>query len=107
MRRRGFLGSLITAVAATKMAPVIVGETLKAKPAPLLASGVVSNTHARVKHDYEHQGMNIIVPDDSQPLGWHTQHLGKNGVLVARSYPDGSTEIYDPSDETVVRSLFK
>jgi aspartate aminotransferase-like enzyme len=104
MRRRGFLGSLAAAIAAYKVAPTAEAATLKPSgPPPMLASGTFN---------YEHQGVSIIRPDDNVYVGqhgeyggYHTDHLGENGRLVAVTYPLGDTIILDHSDAVVRKSL--
>jgi len=98
MRRRGFLGALAAAVAATKVGPVIAAKTKLAETTGVLASGVAYT-------GYQHEGVSITMPDDEQPSGYHTQHLGENGRLVAVTYPDGTTHLCIPHDVTVRRSL--
>lgn len=91
MKRRGFLGAIAASLAASKIAPTVVGEALKPK-GTFLASGVVL-------YDYDHTGVSITRADAV------TEHLGENGVLVGVSYPDGKTHLFTTSDEVVKRSL--
>ena len=89
MKRRGFLGSIAAALVAHKAG---VFKTVKNDTPPMMYSGVMPGTSFADTKLPPH-GMSITVPDDNEPLGWHTQHLGPYGRLVARSYPDGRIEI--------------
>jgi hypothetical protein len=96
MKRRGFLGALAAACAASRLAPSAVSLAPDARPMPNTGACLTifytrwgAYAPGDLVESYEHRGVSITVRDDE--FGYTVQHLGEYGVLVARTYPPGMT----------------